>query len=161
MFRDPTFWVGVSFLFFMALLIYYKIPGKLGEALDNRAEKIRQELEEARKLREEAQAILAEYQRKQREAEKSAEEIISLAKQEAVFFADETHKALEESLERRTRIAEEKIARAEAQALEEVRVTAVDIAVAAANKLISANMSGDVAANLIDKTIQDLKTRLN
>ena len=161
MFKDPNFWVAVSFFGFIALLIYYKIPDKLGEALDNRAEKIKQELEEARKLREEAQAILADYQRKQREAEKSAEDIVSLAKQEAEAFANETHKALEESLERRTKIAEEKIARAEAQAMEEVRVTAVEVAVAAADKLISANLSDDVAANLIDKTIVDLKTRLN
>ena len=161
MFSDPSFWVAVSFIGFIALLVYYKIPGKLAEALDNRADKIRQELEEARKLREEAQAILADYQRKQREAEKSAEDIISLAKQEAEAFAHETRMSLEETLERRTRIAEEKIARAEAQAMEEVRETAVNVAVAAADKLISTNLNEDKAANLIDKTISDLKTRLN
>ena len=106
----PEFWVAVSFVGFVLLLVYFKIPGKVAELLDKRADTIRQELDEARKLREEAQAILAEYQRKQKDAEKEAGEIIRLAQQEAEALAAETRTKLEETLERRTKLAEDKIA---------------------------------------------------
>jgi len=113
MFAAPELWVLVSFVLFVALLVYYKIPNKLAKALDDRAGKIHAELDEARRLREEAQAILADYQRKQRDAEKEAEDIIAMARREARFYAEESQKALGESLQRRVRSAEEKIARAE------------------------------------------------
>ncbi len=161
MLQDPSFWVAISFFGFIGLLMYYKVPQKAGEALDKRADKIREELEEARKLREEAQAILADYQRKQKEAEESAKEIIALAKQEAEAYATETRKALAESLERRTRIAEDKIGRAEAQAMDEVRAAAVDVAIAAADKLISDNLTDSTSGQMIDKTIKELQSKLN
>ncbi len=161
MLQDPSFWVAISFFGFIGLLMYYKVPQKAGEALDKRADKIREELEEGRKLREEAQAILADYQRKQKEAEESAKEIIALAKQEAEAYATETRKALAESLERRTRIAEDKIGRAEAQAMDEVRAAAVDVAIAAADKLISDNLTDSTSGQMIDKTIKELQSKLN
>ncbi|MGI9379077.1 MAG: F0F1 ATP synthase subunit B [Methyloligellaceae bacterium] len=161
MLKDPSFWVAISFFGFIGLLMYYKVPQKAGEALDKRADKIRDELEEARKLREEAQAILADYQRKQKEAEESAKEIIALAKQEAETYATETRQALAESLERRTRIAEDKIGRAEAQAMDEVRAAAVDVAIAAADKLIADNLTDSTSGQMIDRTIKELQSKLN
>lgn len=161
MFADPAFWVLISFVLFVALLVYLKVPGQMTSALDKRADAIRDELEEARRLREEAQAILADYQRKQREAEQSADEIIAQAKREAEALTAETRKELADSLERRTKLAEEKIARAEAQAMDEVRAATVNVAIAAAEKVIAKNVSGDRANSLIDETIKGLKSKLN
>ncbi len=146
---DPTFWVAAALLCFIGLLIYLKVPGQLAEALDKRAETIRNELEEAKRLREEAQAILADYQRKQRDAEKEAAEIIRLAKQEAEALAAETREKMEESLERRTRLSEEKIARAEEQAMGEVRAAAIDAAIAAAEQIIDKKMTPAASAKLV------------
>ena len=159
--KDPTFWVGLCFVLFLALLVYLKIPSKIAAALDTRAETIRTELEEARKLREEAQALLAEYERKQRTAEKEAESIITLAKQEAEALAGETREKLKETLERRMKLAEEKIARAEEQARGEVRTTAVNVAIAAAEKIISDKMTPAASKKLVDQSIKDLKGKLN
>ena len=107
-FAEPEFWVGVGFLGFLGLLIYFKIPQAVTAALDRRAETIRKELEEARRLRDEAQAILADYERKQRDAEKEAQDIVRQARSEAEAFADETRRTLEESLARRTRLADDR-----------------------------------------------------
>src|SRR5688572_4650259 len=131
MLATPELWVLVSFVLFLALLVYYKIPNTLAKALDDRADRIRADLEEARRLREEAAQILADYQRKQRDAEKEAEDILAVARREAEFYAVESRKALSESLQRRLKLAEEKIARAEEQAIQEIRSKAVDAAIAA------------------------------
>lgn len=157
----PEFWVAVSFFGFVLLLVYFKIPGKVAELLDKRADTIRQELNEARKLREEAQAILAEYQRKQRDAEKEAGEIIRMAQQEAEALAAETRTKLEETLERRTKLAEDKIARAEEQAMDEVRAAAIDVAIATAEKVIEKKMTPAASAKLVDASIKGLKAKLN
>ena len=161
MFAAPELWVLVSFVLFVALLVYYKIPNKVAEALDNRAGKIHAELEEARRLREEAQTILADYQRKQRDAEKEAEDIIAMARREARFYAEESHKALDESLRRRVKLAEEKIARAEEQAVQDIRSKSVDAAVAAAGMLIARELKGKSAEDLVDKSIKDVAAKLN
>ena len=161
MLSNPTFWVGVAFLCFIGILIYFKVPGMITKLLDDRAEAIRSELDEARRLREEAQALLSEYQRKQQEAEKEAEAIIAQAKREAEALASESNKALAESLERRSKMAEEKIARAEAQALSEVRSAAVDAALSAAEKIIAGKVTGATGSGLIDDAIKDLKGKLN
>ena len=161
MFAAPELWVLVSFVLFVALLVYYKIPNKLAKALDDRAGKIHAELDEARRLREEAQAILADYQRKQRDAEKEAEDIIAMARREARFYAEESQKALGESLQRRVRSAEEKIARAEEQAVQDIRSKSVDAAVAAAEMLIARELKGKSAEDLVDKSIRDVAARLN
>ena len=157
----PEFWVMIAFLLFVGLLTYYKVPGLIGRMLDERAEGIRKELDEARRLREEAQQLLADYQRKSREADTEAKAIVDQARREAEALAAETKKSLAESLERRTRLAEEKIARAEAQAQSEVRGAAVDAAIAAAEKILKDRVAGETAANLIDQSIRDLKGRLN
>ena len=159
--KNPEFWVMVAFFLFMALLIYYRVPGMIGRALDSRAHAIRQELDEARRLREEVQRLLADYQRKSLEAEEEARVIIDQARHEAQALAADTRKSLAESLERRTRLAEDKIARAEAEALSEVRAAAVDVAVAAAEKILEARTVGETASSLIDDSIRDLKGKLN
>lgn len=159
--HDAKFWVMIAFLLFMAMLVYYRVPGLIGKLLDDRAEGIRKELDEARRLREEAQQLLADYQRKAREVDEEAKSIILQAKREAESMAAETRKSLADSLERRTRLAEEKIARAEAQAQAEVKSAAVDAALAAAEKILRTKAGGDKAASLIEDSIRELKTQLN
>ena len=158
---NPLFWVLIAFLAFIALVIYYRVPAAIGKMLDDRADAIRKELDEARKLREDAQALLADYQRKAREAETEARTIIDQAKREAEALAVDARKALAESLERRSKIAEEKIARAETQALSEVRATAVETAVSAAHELLKTRAGGSVGDTLISQSINDLRGKLN
>ena len=159
--NNPLFWVLVAFLAFLALLVYYRVPAVVTKALDARADGIRKELDEARRLREEAQSLLSDYQRKAREAEKEAESIIEQAKREAEALATDARKTLVESLERRSKIAEEKIARAEAQALSEVRSTAVDTALAAAHEILKSRAGGSTGASLVSQSIDDLSGKLN
>jgi len=161
MLQAAEFWVAVSFIAFILVLIYYKVPALLAKALDDRAAAIRKELDEARRLREEAQNLLADYQRKHRTAGQEAEAIIDQARHEAQAYAHETRAALADTLDRRTRQAEEKIARAEAQAVDEVRAAAVDMAMAAAEKILRERTAGAAGAALIDESIANLKGRLN
>ena len=161
MLQNPTFWVAVAFIGFFALLAYLKVPAAIGKMLDDRADAIRKELDQARRLREEAQDLLADYQLKQRQAEEEAKAIIEQAKREADALKSESEKALKESLERRSRLAEEKIARAEAQAVAEVRAAAVELATAAAEKVLQQRASGATGQSLIDQSIRDLKGKLN
>ncbi len=158
---DATFWALVALVIFLAVVIYLKVPGKIAEGLDKRADTIRDELDEARRLREEAQALLAEYQRKQREAEAEAEDIVREAKADAERLTAETNQALEEMIERRTKAAEAKIAQAEVQAVAEVRTMAADLAVAAAGRVLSEKVTGDTADDIIAQSIKDVKARLN
>jgi F-type H+-transporting ATPase subunit b len=161
MLAEAEFWVAVAFVVFVLILLYYKVPALLAKALDDRAAGIRKELDEARRLREEAQALLADYQKRHRNAGQEAEAIVEQARREAETFAAETRKSLTESVERRRRQAEDKIARAEAQAVEDVRAAAVDMAVAAAEKILREKTAGAGGAALIDESIKTLKTRLN
>ncbi len=159
--HNPEFWVMIAFLIFTAIIIWKKVPGLVAGMLDARADAIRRELDEARRLRDEAQQLLADYQRKTREAEGEARVIVDAAKREAEAIAAETRKSLGEQLERRTKAAEEKIARAEAQAMSEVRASAVDAAVAAAEKILKERVTGDAAAKIADDSIKSLKGQLN
>lgn len=159
--NEPLFWVLLSFIGFMALLAYFGVPALIGKTLDQRADGIRKELDEARKLREDAQALLADYQNKARQAENEARSIIEQAKLEAEALSTEARKALGENLERRTKMAEEKIARAEAQAVSEVRATAVGSAMAAAEKLLQERVPGSTSNTLIGDAIRGLKGTLN
>jgi F-type H+-transporting ATPase subunit b len=161
MLATPEFWVLVSFVLFMGLLVYLKVPGKVAAMLDDRAARISKELDEARKLREEAQALLAEYERKRRDAESEAEAIIVQAREAAEAFAAETRRKLTDTVERRGRQAEDKIAQAEAQAIKEVRAAAAELAIAAATRLIAEEVKGDKAAKLVDASIAALKDRLH
>lgn len=159
--NDPLFWVLIAFLAFVGLLIYYRVPTSVGKLLDDRADVIRKELDEARRLREDAQSLLADYQRKAREADAEAHTIIEQAKREAELLAADARKALAESLERRSKIAEEKIARAEALALSEVRATAVETALAAAQEILKTRAGGATGDKLISQSITDLRGKLN
>jgi F-type H+-transporting ATPase subunit b len=154
---DTTFWVAVAFVLFVALLIYFAVPRKIIAALDKRAENIQQELGEARRLREEAQSILADYQRKQRDAEAEAKDIIAQAEREAQAYAQETRRQFDEMLERRMRMADEKIARAESDAVAEVRSRAVDASVDAAEQIIASKLDDEKARALINQSVEQLK----
>ena len=161
MLQTPEFWVAVSFFGFVALLLKYKVPALIGKTLDQRADDIRRELDEARKLRTDAQALLEDYRRKHGEAQHEADAIIAAARKEAEAIGAETRRGLAESLERRTKVAEEKIARAEAQAVSDVRAAAVDAAIAASEKLIGARLTPQSGTGLIDKSIAELGNKLN
>lgn len=157
----PEFWVAVSFFGFVALIIYFKAPGMVLKALDDRADAIRKELDEARRLREEAQALLTDYERKQRNASKEADEIIQLARQQAETLATETRESLKATLARRAKLAEDKIARAGEQALVEVRAAAATAAIAAAQQIIADKMTPAASKKLVDQSIKGLKAKLN
>lgn len=160
LFSDPTFWVGVAFLGFIALLIYYKVPALVTKGLDGRSEALRKEIEEARKLRDEAANLLADYKRRQADAQKEADAIIDRARQEAAALAAESRTSLTEMLARRSRLAEDKIARAGAQATADVRVAAIDAAVGAAHGIIGGKLKGGAGSDLLHKSIAEVKARL-
>ena len=161
MLEDATFWALIGLILFFAVIIYMKVPAKLTGALDNRAETIRTELEQARRLREEAQALLAEYQRKAREAEAEVEEIIDQAKREAEAFGMDARKRVEDYVASRTKMAEGKIAQAEAQAIREVRSLSADVAIAASQRILTARARGAAAEGLIKQAIDDVKAKLH
>ncbi len=158
---DATFWVGAAFLMFVGVLFYFKVPAMLTGALDDRAAKIAEDLEQARQLREEAQALLANYERKQRDALSEAEEIIAHAKEEAAREADIAAKKLDEAIARRQQSALDKIAMAEAQAEKEVRDTAIEIAITAATAVVAQQVKGERADALIATATADLGRHLN
>lgn len=157
---DASFWVAAAFVLFVALIAKrgYKF---ITEGLDKRAGRIKTELDEAVRLREEAQALLAGYQRKQRDAVRDAEEIVERARREAARIAEQAEEDLAAALERRTRVAEIKISQAEAQALAEVRNQAVDMALAATRRLLAENLDQSRAEALIDEAIAELGDKLN
>jgi F-type H+-transporting ATPase subunit b len=161
MFFMAEFWVAVAFFIFVGIMIYMKVPGMVTKALDDRADAIRKDLDAARKLREEAQDLLADYQAKQRQAETEVQQIIEDARREAEAMKAEGDKALQESLTRRTRIAEEKIARAEAQAVAEVRAIAVEAATAAAERIVKDKVATGLGTTIVDQSIRDLRGKLN
>ena len=158
---DATFWATVALILFFVLIAYFKVPGMIGKALDGRSDKIRSDLEEARRLREEAQQLLAEYQRKRKEAEAEAETIVSSAKREADVLKAEAERKTEDYVTRRTAIAEQKIAQAEGQAIAEVKAAAVDIAVDAAESLMGKKMSGAAGGDMFKKSLAEVKARMN
>ena len=161
MFHEAETWVAVAFVLFVGLGVYLKVPAMLAKMLDERADKISKELAEARKLRDEAQALLTEYQKKRAEAEKDAANIVAQAKLEAESYSVETRKKLAETIERRTKQAAQKIAQAEAAAIKEVRTTATEAAIAAASKLVGEAVQGAKGSKLIDESISAVKSRLN
>jgi F-type H+-transporting ATPase subunit b len=160
-FGDPASWVLVSFLLFIALLIYLKVPAMAAKALDERSAKIAKELEEARKLREEAQALLDSYKAKRSEAEREAANIVAQAKTDAEEFAAESRRKLAETIERRSKQAEQKIAQAEAAAMKDVRDLATELAIKAASSLTAEAAKGTRGAKLVDDSIAAIKSRLN
>ncbi len=158
---DATAWTLVGLILFLALLAYLKVPGMIGAALDKRAEKVAADLEEARRLREEAQQLLAEYQRKRKEAEEEAAGIVAAAKSEATSLVTEARKKTEEFVARRTAMAEQKIALAERDAVNEVRATAVDVAIAASRTLLEGKMDAKAGADMFKAALSEVKAKLN
>jgi F-type H+-transporting ATPase subunit b len=158
---NAEFWVAVAFVIFVVLLFYMGLHRSILDALDQRSARIKAELDEALRLREEAQKLLAEYRRRHGEAEREAEAIIGTARAEAERTAAEAKTKMEEFIARRTRMAETKIAQAEAQALAEVRAAAADAAVAAAANILADTTKGKVAEDLIARGIREVKTKLN
>jgi F-type H+-transporting ATPase subunit b len=161
MFEDPEFWVALAFVIFIGILVKFGVPKMALSALDARSDRIKQALDEAHRLRSEAQAVLVQYQKKREEAEKEAQAIIVSARVEAERLAGEAKGKVEEFIARRTKMAESKIAQAEAQALADVRAAAADAAVAAAEKILVQTTHGAAAESLIAKGISDLKAKLN
>jgi F-type H+-transporting ATPase subunit b len=161
MFAEPEFWVAVGFVIFVAVLVYVGVPKMMTKALDDRAKRVQDELDEARRLKEEAQKLLAEYQAKQRQADEEAAAIVAGAKAEAERFAVEAKAKMEEFVARRSKMAETKIAQAEAQAVADVRAAAADAAVSAAEKILTDSVKGKVADDLLARGISDVKTKLN
>lgn len=158
---DPTFWAAVGLVLFFGVLFWQKVPGAIAKLLDSRADAIRTELEEARRLREEAQELLASFQRKQREAEAEADGIIAQAKKDAKSMRAEARKELSERLDRRTAMAEQRIAQAEAHASQEIRALAADLAVDAAAKLLGEKLTKKQISDQIKADLETLEQRLN
>ena len=154
-------WVAIAFVLFLGLLVYLGAHRRVISGIDQRQARIKAELDEAVRLRQEAQAVLAEFERKGREAEGEAASIIAGAKAEAERLAAEAKTRMEDFVARRTKMAETKIAQAEAQAVADVRSAAADTAVAAAEKILSAAAKGKVAEDLLARGIEDVKKKFN
>jgi F-type H+-transporting ATPase subunit b len=157
----PEAWVAIGFLIFLGLLVYLGTHRKVANSLDARQARIRAELDEAARLRHEAEALLADFERKGREAEQEAQAIIAGAKAEAERHAAEAKQRMEDFVARRTKMAEAKIAQAEAQALADVRAAAADAAVAAAEKILATAAKGRVAEELLARGIEDVRKKFN
>lgn len=158
---NTNFVVTVAFLLFVGFLIYMKVPGKVGELLDKRAVFIKSELDEASALREEAQALVASYERKQKDVQEQANRIVAQAKSEATTAAAQAREDLKKSITRRLQAAEDRIASAEAEAVREVRNRAVTIAIAAARDVIAEQMTATEANKLIDNGINTVAAKLH
>jgi F-type H+-transporting ATPase subunit b len=161
MLQTAEFWVLVSFVIFLGILGYVGVHKTILSALDARSKKISDDLDEARALREEAQKVLAEYERKRREAEGEAEAIIAAAKSEAERLAAEAKQKSEDFVARRTKMAEAKIAQAESQAVAEVRAIAADAAVKAAGEVLKKNATGKKGEELVTKGLKEVRTKLH
>jgi F-type H+-transporting ATPase subunit b len=156
-----TFWAFVSLLIFFGVIVALKVPGKIGAALDGKVAAIEAELSEAKRLREEAAALLDAYKKKAADAELEAQSIVAEAKAQADMTAAEATRGLEELIVRRTKAAEAKIAQAEAQAVAEVRARATDLAVAAAEQLLAVKAAGSAGSDLVAKGIAEVAAKLN
>jgi F-type H+-transporting ATPase subunit b len=158
---EAEFWVAVAFVIFMVVLGYLGVHRLMVKGIDDRRERIKSELDVARRLRTEAQALLAQYQRKQASAELEAQAIIASAKSEAERLTTEAASKVEELIARRTKMAENKIAQAEAQALADVRSVASEAAAAAAEAILLRTTKGKVSDDILAKSIAELRDRLN
>lgn len=159
-YTEAHFWVNVAFLLVIGLA-WRPVARAIAAALDARSAKIKGRIDEAHRLREEAQELLATYQRKQRDAMREAEEIIAHAKAEAERLAQQAARDLEVQMKRREQMALDRIAQAEAQALKEVQHTAVDIAIAAATNVIGDSLSAGQRGALVDQSIKGLQGKLH
>jgi F-type H+-transporting ATPase subunit b len=161
MFYEPETWVAIAFIILMGLFAYLGIHRTVLKALDHRAERIKAELDDARRLKEEAAKLLADYKARHASAEREAQDIIASAKAEAERIAAEAKVKLEDFVARRTKSAEGKIALAEAQAIADVRAAAANAAVTAASTILSQSVKGSVADDLLAKGINEVRAKLN
>lgn len=159
--QNPTFWVAIAFFVFIAGIVYAKAHKSIGDMLDARAEAITAQIEEAKALKAEAENLLTEYQRKQRDAEKEAIEMIEQAKEDAKLMSDAAKANLDAMMVRRERAAAEKIAQAEASAIKEVRAAAVDVAISAATTVLGGAMKGKAGTALVDDAIKEVDGKLH
>ena len=161
MFAEPEFWVAVAFFILMGVFAYLGVHRTVLTTLDHRRDRIKAELDDARRIKEEAAKVLEQYKARRASAEREAAEIITGARAEAERIASEAKTKMEDFVARRTKTAENKIALAEAQALADVRAAAADAAIAAASTILSQSVKGEVADDLLAKGIQDVRTKLN
>jgi F-type H+-transporting ATPase subunit b len=154
-------WVAVAFVILMAVFAYFGIHKTILKALDHRRDRIRQELDDARRLRDEAASLLADYKKRHAAAEREAGDIITAAKEEAQRIAAEAKTKMEDFVARRTKTAEGKIALAEAQAIADVRAAAAEAAVSAATTVLSQSVKGSLAEDLVSKGIGEVRSKLN
>jgi F-type H+-transporting ATPase subunit b len=161
MFYEAEFWVAVAFVVLMGVFAYFGIHRTVLKTLDHRSDRIKAELDDARRLKEEAAKLLAEYKARHASAEREAQDIIAAARAEAERIASEARVKLEDFVARRTKTAESKIALAEAQALADVRAAAADAAVTAASTILSQSVKGPVADELLAKGIAEVRQKLN
>jgi F-type H+-transporting ATPase subunit b len=161
MFAEPEFWVAVAFVVLLCIFAYIGVHRTVLTTLDHRRDRIKAELDDARRLKEDAAKLLAEYKARQASAEQEAQEIIANAKDEAERIAAEAKAKMEDFVARRTRTAEGKIALAETQAIADVRAAAADAAVAAASSILATSVKGQLADDLLSKGIAEVREKLN
>jgi len=161
MFSEPEFWVAIAFLILMGVFAYFGVHRTVLRTLDRRSERIKAELDDARRLKEEAAKLLADYEARRASAEREAEDIIANARADAERIAAEAKAKMEDFVARRTKTAESKIALAEAQALADVRAAAADAAIASASTILSQSVKGEVADDLLAKGIAEVHAKLN
>lgn len=161
MLHEAEFWVAVAFFILLCVFGYFGVHRVILSALDNRGSRISKELDDARRLKEEAQRLVAEYRTRRESAEREAQEIVASAKAEAERIAVEAKAKMEDFVARRTKSAENKIAQAEQQAVADVRAAAADAAIAAAASVLSQTVKGSLADGLLDKSIKDVREKLN
>jgi F-type H+-transporting ATPase subunit b len=161
MFTQPETWVAIAFVILMAVFAWLGVHRTVLTALDHRAQRIKAELDDAKRLKDDAAKLLADYQARRASAEREAQEIVPNAKAEAERIAAEAKTRMEDFVARRTKTAENKIALAEAQALADVRAAAAEAAVAAASTVLSQSVKGPVADDLLAKGIAEVKSKLN
>jgi F-type H+-transporting ATPase subunit b len=161
MFEDPETWVAVAFVILMGVFAWLGVHRTVFTALDHRSERIKAELDDALRLKEEAARLLAEYKAKRTSAEREAEDIVTNARAEAERIAADAKAKMEDLVARRTKTAESKIALAEAQAVADVRAAAAEAAVTAATTILSRSVKGQVADDLLAKGIAEVRQKLN
>jgi F-type H+-transporting ATPase subunit b len=161
MFAEPEFWVAVAFVILLGIFAYIGVHRTVLTTLDHRRDRIKAELDDARRLKEDAAKLLAEYKARQASAEQEAQEIIANAKDEAERIAAEAKAKMEDFVARRTKTAEGKIALAETQAIADVRAAAADAAVAAASSILAGSVKGQLADDLLTRGIAEVREKLN
>lgn len=161
LFTNAEFWVGIAFLIFIGLMVWLGVPKAIGKTLDAQAEKIRAELAEAERLRQEAEQLLASIRKDRQEAEDTAKQMLALAETEAKRIEAEAHERLEEQIRRQGELATRKIAQAEAQAIAEVKAAAADLAAEAAASVLSSRLAGAKSDPLVDRAISEVGAKLS